>query len=267
MKKYLSLITLLFTIFIFSQNDENDNTPVNLKDAKIGYIIDLNNQRKEVYVRLLGNDNKPWVNQRAVRVAEIDKVDPKTNKVDFDRMSNDEILGYGVDGRNFRLIEYVNVRAATTSAKSDSNIFDDLNSVKNLTKQKHLAEILVDGKYKVYKLYGYPKIMDVTTSDEERRENDDQLELLRTSPTLIVQKDNDKFEVIKLENFEKIAKDCKVVSKKLENGDYDSLGYEKPKKSSLMGKMIKMAQNQYNGNVAKESLIITFFNDLNENCK
>ena len=86
MKKYLSLITLLFTIFIFSQNDENDNTPVNLKDAKIGYIIDLNNQRKEVYVRLLGNDNKPRVNQRAVRVAEIDKVDPKTNKVDFDRM-------------------------------------------------------------------------------------------------------------------------------------------------------------------------------------
>lgn len=264
------IICSVLSISIYAQKEADDEiaTIINLEGDK-GYIIDSNNKRIEAYIQLKGDMNSPWINQRVVKALPIDRVDKTVEKQKFTRYNKSDIIGYGVGNRNFKLIDFMNIRASMkhSSNGKEASIFDQIQSVKNISKQKHFAEVIVDGKYKIYKLYGYPKDVDVQVGDEEIKQAEQELQLLRTTPSLLMQKEDGKIEFIKIENLEKIVKECEAIAKKLEAGDYNAVGYKKPeKKGGLMGKMMKMSQEQQQGNIEHEKLFISIFNDLNQAC-
>jgi hypothetical protein len=269
MKRIITLIALVYTIGLNAQEKETENNPIEMKEASLGNYIDTANKKVEAFIKLMGDEKTPWLNQRIVKALDKDKAIETTEKIKFNKLNKSDILGYSVGNRTFKLIEFVNIRASIVSNKDgkEASMFDQIQSVKNMTKQKHFAEMIVDGKYKIYKLYGYPKDFDIQQGDEGIKAAEEELNHLRTSPSLLLQIDNEKIEFIKIEDLEKIAKVCDVVAKKLEKGEFDTYGYQKPKKVGLMGKMAKLANNQHNGNAQHEKLFIAFFNDLNLNCK
>jgi hypothetical protein len=267
--KKISLITILaFAISLNAQEKEDDNFPIEIKEASMGSYIDTSGKNVDAYIKLMGDETKPWINQRIVKA--LDKVNAldTTKKIKFKKLNKSDILGYSVKNRKFKLIEFMNIRASvkTSTDGKEASIFDQMQSVKNLTKQKHFAEMIVEGKYTVYKLYGYPKDFDVQVGESQIKAAEDEFIHLTTTPSLLLQIDNGKIEFINIEDLEKISKECELVAKKLEKGEYDSFGYQKPKKMGLMGKMAKLAANQQNSNVKFEKLFIQFFNDLNTNC-
>lgn len=274
MNKYLilTIATLCISFNLFSQEEkEDENLPVIVKNASKGYIIDTANQKINSYIILMGTDKTPWINQRIVKAIPEAKLDASNEKQKFEKYNKSDILGYGTETRNFRLIDFMNLRASIVSNKDgkEASMFDQMQSMKNFSKQKHFAEILVDGKYKIYKLYAYPKDVNVTsgTEAEIKAQEEEELRSILENYSILIQKDTEKVEYLNVEDLEKIASDCDAVKKKLENGDYNSLGYEKPKKKGLMGKMAALANKQHVGNAKFEKLFIAFFTELNTQCK
>jgi hypothetical protein len=268
----LTLILSFLTVNLFSQEEkEGENAPVYVKDAVKGYIIDTSGKKVVCYIKLMGTDKTPWINQRIVKGIEESKLNPLDSKQKFEKYNKSEILGYGTDTRHFKMIEFVNIRASikTSTDGKEATIFDQAQSFKNLSKQKHFAEVLVDGTYKIYKLHGYPKDIDIVVGSDEtvKKQEAEELDVLINKYSLLIQKENGKIEFLKIDDLEKITKDCEAIKKKLENGDYNALGYEKPKKKGLMGKMAALAGDQHIGNSKHQKLFVQFFSDLNSQCK
>lgn len=266
--KKLVLFTILnlISIPLFSQTVQNDSLTVNIKNAEKGYIIDNNNKKIESYVVLMGNKNNPWNNQRVVKAIAVDKVDKTTDKIKLTKYFYSDLHGYGTATRKFELIDFANVQASLKQSRTgeSSSVFDVMNATKNLVKQKHLAELIVDGKYKVYRLYAYPKNVDIQAGQQAIDEKKDEMDALRNKPSLIYKVGNEKIKFVRLKDFETIAQNCKSVLTKIKNGGYDALGYSQTKKKSgLVGKLMKVAEDNSLDNSYNQELIITFFNDLN----
>lgn len=274
MKKviYSLLLVGLVSYQVSAQTEkEDENLPVAVSDAIKGYIIDTSGAKIPSYIKLMGDVKTPWINQRIVKAIEESKLDLNSEKSQFKKYNKSDILGYSTADRQFKLIEFVNIRASIKSNKEgeEASVFDQMQSFKNMSKQKHFAEVLVDGKYKVYKLFSYPKDVSMTsgTAEEMKRQEAEELRSIIDNPSLLLQINDDKIKLIKIDDLESIAKDCEVIKAKLEKGDYDAVGYQKPKKKGLMGKMASLAKEKQVGNIEHQKLFVAFFSDLNQNCK
>ncbi|MCJ7936002.1 MAG: hypothetical protein MUW56_20830 [Chryseobacterium sp.] len=156
MKKLL--LFSLFTLISFKAYAQEDNSDYELRsNEKYGYIIDKNGKKIEGIVRLNGDAMNPWSNQKKVKFVAVPDIDKSKKKQKFKTFDPDDIKEYmTVDDNNnerhFEMIKYTNTKEGFNTATG--GLSGNIKSFNNLTKNTQFAEVVKDGKIKVYKLYG-----------------------------------------------------------------------------------------------------------------
>lgn len=265
MKKIILAIALMacFAPVSAQQDDEEYELRGN---EKFGYIIDKDGKKIEGIVRLQGTETTPWVNQKKVKFIDKASVDAEKKRQKFKVLDTDDLQEYvAIDGeqeRHFRLIKYANAREGVMN-QSGSGIGGKLKTIKNLSTTRHMAEVLVDGKLKLYRLYGYPAGFAAGKDDVARAEADERN--IIDNPSILVQKEEDKVRTFEADDIKKLVDDCKTVSEKLSAGQYASYDPAKQeKKRSGMGKLIKNEVDRVGTQLANMGKEV--FTDYNKTC-
>jgi len=261
MKKLLLIALLGISALSYAQED---NTDYEIRSGeKYGYIIEKNGKKTEGIVRLNGSDMSPWQNQKKVKFIAATDIDKSKKRQKFKTYDADDLKGYmAVDDnteRVFESIKYTNTKEGFNTATT--GLSGGIKAFNNLTKSEQFAEVVTDGKIKIYKLYGYPTTFSagsqVAVADEETQR-------LRKSPSYIYSKKNGKPEELTIAKAKTIVADCPVVKEKIAAGDYGSLKNDTKKRSAL-GKFIKNEiDNAMSDNL---SIVNEVIYDYNQNCK
>ncbi|WP_343673434.1 hypothetical protein [Chitinophaga sp.] len=266
-KSILTVGLFIFSMAAFAQdNADNDNEEYELKGTeKQGYIITKDDQRIEGIVKLYGNASNPWKNQKKVKFIAKESIDPEKKKQKFKVLDADDMKEYvAIDDsteRHFRMIKFVNKREALTSG---GGLGAQIKTIKNLSNTTHMAEVLVDGPIKMYRLYGYPAPVAVGNSDVAEMEAANQN--LRDNPDILVQKGDDKPKELTTSDIKKLVSDCPTVADKLAAGGYSTYDPAKEeKKKSGMGKLIKGELDR--GGSKLQDMGTQIFGDYNTTCK
>lgn len=260
--KNLLFISLL-SVFSLNVYAQDNNSEYEMKpDEKLGYIIDKNGNKIEGIVRL-AEEKYPWENQKKVKFIASSDIDKSKKRQKLKTFGVDDIKGYmAVDNnteRRFEIIKYTNTKEGLNTATG--GLSGGLKTFNNLTKNTQFAELVADGKIKVYKLYGFPTGFaagsQIAVAEEET-------ERLRENPSYIYSKNGGKPEELTLEKAKTIVADCPLVKGKIANGDYASLKDDTKKRSGI-GKLIKSTVDKaMSDNLSIVNEVIT---DYNENCK
>lgn len=256
MKKIL-LIGLfgLFSLHVYAQEE---TTTYN--GEKYGYIIDKSGKKIDGVVQLNGGYSSPWENQLKVKFAAVADIDKVKNKIKFKTYDADDIKEYmlyeGETPRVFQAIKYTNTREALNSSNNYTGLGAGIKALNNITRTSQFAEIVTEGKIKVYKMYGYP----TSNSNYNSIEN----ERLRTTPDYVYSKKGGKVEDFTPAKVKIAIADCPYSKAKSTKGEYASLKPEEKQRSGL-GKFIR--DEVKNATVDKLSIINEVIYDYNENCK
>jgi hypothetical protein len=268
MKQFLLAAALLATtITLRAQEDTKDEEYELRGTEKYGYIITEKGDKVEGIVRLMGTPETPWVNQKKVKFIAKADINPDKKRQKLKVWDTDDLKEYVAfeDGteHHFRLIKYANVREGVGSDNHGAG--GTFKTIKNLSTTRHMAEVLVDGKVSVFRLYGYPAAFAVGKGDVERMEKETK-ELLE-NPTLIVQKADGRAKELKVDDVKEMTEDCDIVKAKMASGGYASYDPAKEeKKRSGLNKLVKEQAVDRSGN----KLIVMsteVFGDYNANCK
>lgn len=264
MKKAL-LFSLFTIVSINTYAQEDGNTDYELRnDEKPGYIIDKSGKKIEGIVRLNGDERNPWDNQKKVKFIATADIDKTKKKQKFKGFDADDIKGYtAIDAdnneRHFETIKYTNTKEGFNTATG--GLSGNLKAFNNLTKSTQFAEVVTDGKIKVYKLYGYPTTFSaggqIAAADKEN-------ERMRNFPSYIYTKKGGKLEELTFAKAKTIIADCSYAKGKLTAGSYTSLKNDEKKRSGL-GKLIKSQIDDVMSNVPE--IVEEVIADYNENCK
>ena len=265
MLKRILLITSCFFIS-FASFAQGDDEEYELRaNEKHGYIIDKKGNRIEGIVKLAGDDQSPWLNQKKVRFIAKEDIDPNKKRQKLKVLDTDDLKGYAAyDGeklRQFETIKYTNTRES--SRGGSGGLGGDIKAIRNIARKDHMAETIITGKITVYKLYGMPT--SVAIGNQQVKEMEDDLARIRSTPSILVSKNGGKIEELNSTDFKKFAEDCKVVRSKMLDGKYPSYNPEKEeKKRSKLGGLLK-SEMELDGpkiqNMAQE-----IFTDYNANC-
>jgi hypothetical protein len=263
----LTAAFMAFSFLLLAQEDENEEYELKANE-KFGYIITDKDEKIEGIVKMMGTPEAPWVNQKKVKFIAKADIDPTKNRQRLKKMDTDDLKEYvAIEGdkeRRFRLVKWHNTREGLLS--EGGGLGGTLKQAKNLSITRHMAEVLVDGKVSVFRLYGYPATVAVGQGDIEKMERETQE--LRDNPTVLVQKGDGKVEAFQAEDIKEMVKDCKLVAEKLEGGQYSSYDPAKQeKKRSGMGKMIKNEVDRAGMGVKLVTMAEEVFGDYNANCK
>lgn len=263
MKKVLVLS--LFTLISFNAYAQEDNTDYELRtDEKYGYIIDKSGKKIEGIVRLNGDAMSPWSNQKKVKFVAVSEIDKSKKKQKFKTLDPDDIKEYVAfdennDERRFEMIKYTNTKEGFNTATG--GLSGNIKAFNNLTKSNQFAEVVKNGKIKVYKLYGYPTTFSaggqIAVAEKET-------ERMRNSPSYIYSKRGGKIEELTLAKAKMIISDCSYTKGKLTSDSYASLKNDEKKRSGL-GKLIKSQIDDVMSNVPE--IVEEVITDYNENCK
>lgn len=262
MKKILFIGLLSFVSFnVYAQDD---NTEYEMRAGeKTGYIIDKSGKKIEGIVRLAGDEMNPWTNQKKVKFIASSDIDSSKKKQKFKTFDADDLKGYmAIDNdteRLFESIKYTNTKEAYNT--QNGGLSGGLKAFNNLTKSNQFAELVADGKIKVYKLYGYPTTFSagsqIAVAEAETKR-------MRQNPSYIYSKKGGKPEELTSAKTKIIIADCPVVKGKATKGEYSSLKNDTKQRSGL-GKFIKNEiDNAMSDNL---SIVNEVINDYNENCK
>lgn len=262
MKKIL-LIGLL-SLASYNVYAQEDNTEYEMRTGeKPGYIIDKGGKKIEGIVRLAGNDMSPWTNQKKVKFIASTDIDTSKKKQKFKTYDVDDLKGYmAVDNeseRVFENIKYTNVKEAYNT--QNGGLSGNLKALNNLTKNNQFAELVTDGKIKVYKVYGFPTTFSagsqVAVAEAENKR-------MRENPSYVYSKKGGKPEELTAAKAKIIVADCPVVRGKVTKGEYASLKTDTKQRSGL-GKFIR---NEIGNAMADNKAIVDeVIVDYNENCK
>ncbi|WP_415327191.1 hypothetical protein [Chryseobacterium sp. MMS23-Vi53] len=262
MKKLL-LIGLL-SLASFNAYAQEDNSEYEMRvGEKMGYIIDKSGKQIEGIVRLAGDDYNPWTNQKKVKFIASTDIDKSKKKQKFKTFDSDDLKGYmAIDNnteRRFEAIKYTNTKEAYNT--QNGGLSGGLKAFNNLTKSTLFAELVADGKIKVYKVYGFPTTFSaggqVSVAEEETKR-------MRENPSYVYSKKGGKPEELSVSKAKIIVADCPVVKAKVTSGEYGSLKEDKKKRTGL-GKFIKNEiDNAMSDNL---SIVNEVIYDYNENCK
>ncbi len=263
MKKIsLLLILALISTNIYAQTENED---YELKsNERLGYIIDKNGKKTEGIVRLAGSQESPWVNQKKVKFVAASDIDKSKKKQKFVTYDVDDIKEYTAieenSERHFELIKYTNVKESLNTA--NGGLSGTLKTFNNLTKSNQLAEVVIDGKLKVYRLYGYPTTFAAGTNQIKQME--EETNRLRHNPSYIVSKNKGKLTDLDLSEIKNVLNDCSYVTTKIKNGEYASLKDDGKEKKSGLGKLIKQQVDNAKANIP--DIVEEVFADYNQNC-
>jgi hypothetical protein len=264
MKKIALLLILgLISTNVYAQED-NENDEYELKGTEqFGYIVNKSGNKIEGIVKL-ANAKYPWNNQKRVKFiakSDIDKTRKNQKLKNFDVDDIKEYTAYdGDQARHFELIKYTNVREGMNTATG--GLSGTLKTFNNLTKSNQLAEVVVDGKIKVYKLYGYPTTF--AAGNNQIKQMEEETERLKNLPSYIVSKNNGKLTELNLSEAKSVLSDCGYVTSKIKNREYSSLKDNGKEKKSGLGKLIKKEVDNAKANVP--AIIEEVFTDYNQNC-
>ena len=268
MKHFILCAALLASTITLRAQEDNKDEEYELRGTeKYGYIITEKGEKVEGIVRLMGTTETPWVNQKKVKFIAKSDINPDKKRQKLKVWDTDDLKEYVAfeDGaeHHFRLIKYANIREGIGSDNHGAG--GTFKTIKNLSSTRHMAEVLVNGKISVFRLYGYPAAFAVGKGDVERMEKETK-ELLE-NPTLIVQKEDERAKELKVSDVKDLTSDCKMVKGKLESGSYASYDPAKEeKKRSGINKLVKEQAVDRSGN----KLIVMsteVFSDYNANCK
>lgn len=197
MKKILLLS--LFALASVNAYAQDDNTDYELRtDEKHGYIIDKSGKKIERIVRLNGDAMNPQSNQKKVKFVAVSDIDKVKKKQKFKTLDPDDIKEYVAfdennDERHFEMIKYTNTKEGFNTATG--GLSGNIKTFNNLTKSNQFAEVVKDGKIKVYKLYGYPTTF---SAGEQIAVAEKETERMRNSPSYIYSKKGGKIEELTL---------------------------------------------------------------------
>lgn len=263
MKKIL--LFSLFTLVSFNAYAQEDNTDYELRaDEKYGYIIDKSGKKVEGIVRLNGDAMNPWSNQKKVKFVAVPDIDKSKKKQKFKTLDADDIKEYVAfdennDERHFEVVKYTNTKEGFNTATG--GLSGNIKAFNNLTKSNQFAEVVTDGKIKVYKLYGYPTTFSaggqIAVAEKET-------ERMRKNPSFIYTKKGSKLKELDLKESKIITADCSYVKGKIASGSYASLKNDEKKRSGL-GRLIKSQIDDVMSNVPQ--IVDEVILDYNENCK
>lgn len=254
----------LLSLASFNAYAQEDNTEYEMRSGeKPGYIIENNGKKIEGIVRLAGNDMSPWTNQKKVKFIASTDIDASKKKQKFKTYDIDDLKGYmAVDNdteRVFENIKYTNVKEAYNT--QNGGLSGNLKAFNNLTKNNQFAELVADGKIKVYKVYGFPTTFSaggqVAVAEAENKR-------MRENPSYVYSKKGGKPEELTAVKAKVIIADCPVVRAKATKGEYASLKNDTKQRSGL-GKFIR---NEIGNAMADNKAIVDeVIVDYNENCK
>ncbi|AZA89242.1 Uncharacterised protein [Chryseobacterium nakagawai] len=264
MKKVLALS--LFALVSFNAYaQEDNNTDYELRgDERYGYIIEKNGKKIEGIVRLNGDAMSPWDNQKKVKFVAVSDIDKSKRKQKFKTLDTDDIKEYvAIDNNNierhFENIKYTNTKEGFNTATG--GLSGNIKAFNNLTKSTQFAEIVTDGKIKVYKLYGYPTTFSagsqIAVAEAETKR-------MRETPSYIYSKKGGKIEELTLAKTKIIIADCSYTKGKVTGGAYASLKNDEKKRSGL-GRLIKNQIDDVMSNIPE--IVEEVITDYNENCK
>jgi hypothetical protein len=260
------LLFALFSLMTTSVYAQEENTDYELKaDEKFGYVIDKSGNKIEGIVRLAGNDMSPWVNQKKVKFISAADIDKSKKKQKFKTMDSDDLKEYvayddsNVE-RHFEVVKYTNTKEGFNTATG--GLSGNIKAFNNLTKSNQFAEVVTDGKIKVYKLYGYPTTF--SAGQNQINEADKETERMRKNPSFIYTKKGSKLKELTLKESKIITADCSYVKEKIGTGAYASLKEDEKKRSGL-GKFIKNQIDDVMSNVPQ--IVDEVILDYNENCQ
>lgn len=264
MRKTLAL-SLFVLVSFNAYAQEDNNTDYDLRgDERYGYIIDKSGKKIEGIVRLNGDALSPWDNQKKVKFVAVTDIDKSKKKQKFKTLDTDDIKEYvAIDNnsneRHFENIKYTNTKEGFNTATG--GLSGNIKAFNNLTKSTQFAEIVTDGKIKVYKLYGYPTTFSagsqIAVAEAETKR-------MREHPAYIYSKKGGKIEELTFAKAKIIIADCSYAKGKMTSGAYASLKNDEKKRSGL-GKLIKSQIDDVMSNIPEivDEVII----DYNENCK
>lgn len=256
----------LFSVMTSSVYAQEENTDYELKaDEKYGYVIDKNGKKIEGIVRLAGSDMSPWVNQKKVKFIATADIDKSKKKQKFKTMDSDDLKEYVAyddsnNERHFEVVKYTNTKEGFNTATG--GLSGNIKAFNNLTKSNQFAEVVTDGKIKVYKLYGYPTTFSAGQSQIDKA--DQETERMRKNPSFIYTKKGSKLKELDLKESKIITADCSYVKGKIASGSYASLKNDEKKRSGL-GRLIKSQIDDVMSNVPQ--IVDEVILDYNENCK
>lgn len=267
-KLFLCLAMMAATATVWAQDDKQDEEYELRGNEKYGYIITEKGEKIEGIVKLLGSAESPWTNQKKVKFIAKADIDPSKNRQKLKVMDTDDLQEYvaqdGDKERHFRLVKWANTREGVMSG--GGGLGGTLKKAKNLSTTRHMAEVMVNGKISVFRLYGYPATVAVGKDDVAQMEKETQD--LRENPTVLVQKGDDKVEAFQADDIKEMVSDCAVVKEKLEGGKYASYDPAKQeKKRSGMGKLIKNEVDRAGMGGTLLTMAEEVFGDYNANCK
>ncbi|ASE61030.1 MULTISPECIES: hypothetical protein [Chryseobacterium] len=232
---------------------------------KYGYIIDQSGKKIEGVVRLNGSSVSPWQNQLKVKFAAVADIDKVKNRIKYKTYDADEIKEYmiyeGDNPRIFKAVKYSNTREALIGSESSTGIGAGFKALNNLSRTSQFAELVMDGKITVYKLYGYPTSVTANTAYAISQAEADRL---INNPNYIYSKKGGKAEELTPSKAKIIIADCPYAKGKMAKGEYGSLKNEEKKRTGL-GKFIR--DEISNTMTDKLSLVNEVIYDYNENCK
>ncbi|MDN3693372.1 hypothetical protein QWZ06_14300 [Chryseobacterium tructae] len=265
MKKVLALSLFALVSFnAYAQEDNNTDYELR-KDEKYGYIIDKSGKKIEGIVRLNGDAMYPWNNQKKVKFVPVSDIDKSKKKQKFKTLDTDDIKEYvAIDDNNnerhFENIKYTNTKEGFNTATG--GLSGNIKAFNNLTKSTQFAEIIADGKIKVYKLYGYPTTFSAGTS--QMATADAETKRMRETPSYIYSKKGGKVEELTFAKAKIIIADCSYAKSKMISGAYASLKNDEKKRSGL-GRLIKSQIDDVTSNIPE--IVNEVIVDYNENCK
>ncbi len=265
MKKVLALgLFSLFSLNAYAQEDNNTDYELRA-DEKYGYIIDKNGKKTEGIVRMNGDDMYPWNNQKKVKFIAVSDIDKSRKKQKFRTLDTDDIKEYVAfdennNERHFESIKYTNTKEGFNTATG--GLSGNIKAFNNLTKSTQFAEIVKDGKIRVYKLYGYPTTFSAGNSQIAAAEQE--TKRMRQNPSYIYSKKGGKIEELTFAKAKMVISDCNYAKGKMTSGAYASLKNDEKKRSGL-GKLIKSQIDDVMSNVPE--IVEEVITDYNENCK
>ncbi|MEN4762419.1 hypothetical protein ABEG63_18970 [Chryseobacterium sp. C39-AII1] len=261
MKKFLLVGLLSLASFNAYAQEETET----YNGEKYGYIIDKAGKKVDGVVQLYGGYSSPWQNQVKVKFAAVSDIDKTKNRIKFKTYDADDIKEYmlfeGDTPRVFQSIKYTNTREALNSSESSTGLGAGFKALNNLTRTSQFAELVIEGKIKVYKLYGYPTALLSNSSQAITKQESDRL---INNPNYVYSKKGGKVEDFTPAKVKIAIADCPFTKGKMTKGEYGSLKNEEKQRTGL-GKFIR--DEIKNATVDKLSIVNEVIYDYNENCK
>lgn len=236
-KLLLAGIFLLAAGNIYAQEDMNDYAL--RSDEKFGYVIDKSGKKTEGIVRLVGGDRDPWQNQKKVKFVASSDIDQSKKKQKFKTFDSDDLTEYVAyddsnRARRFQVVKYTNVKEGFNTATG--GLSGNIKAFNNLTKSNQFAEVITDGKIKVYKLYGYPTTF--AAGQSQINEADAETDRMRKNPSYIYTKKGSKLKEFNVSEAKIITADCPLVKNRIAKGNYVTLKTDTKQRTGV-GSFIK----------------------------